>query len=41
MAGDATKMPNVDKAKWVSNGKATIQWCDRWAGDKGTAEVNF
>ena len=34
-AGAVNNIPNVDKAKWVSNGKAMTNWCDRWSGDRG------
>eukprot|EP01050_Picozoa_sp_SAG11_P003101 SAG11_NODE_168_length_13643_cov_5.436651_4_plen_124_part_00 len=30
--------PNVDKPKWLTNGKAMHNWCDRWSGDRGTEE---
>ena len=33
-------IPNVDKPKWLSNGKAQHNWCDRWSGDRGTQEVS-
>ena len=40
-------MPNVDKAKWLSFGKATTQWCARWTGSpwvnrsSGAPEARF
>jgi hypothetical protein len=30
--------PNVDKPKWLTNGKAMHNWCDRWSADRATEE---
>jgi hypothetical protein len=38
--GAVNNIPSVDKAKWISNGKAMHNWCDRWSGDKGADEMN-
>ena len=31
-------MPDVDKAKWLSFGKAMTTWCARWTGDPNNQE---
>jgi iron(II)-dependent oxidoreductase len=37
--GAVNNIPNVDKAKWISEGKAMHNWCDRWSGDRAIARL--
>ena len=39
-AGAVNNIPNVDKPKWLSNGKAMDNWCDRWSGNPASAVKN-